>query len=126
MKATIAKKAINDPDNSMGPLGFAFAMLLADKMIDALVDGMVTPEAVRELIVGQPPRVGSTQEPTPSQSQRNTSNEVKMHYETYSRFVVTYRDGTDPKKELTLVWQRHGLTWMLSAVRAPTSGAFGL
>lgn len=129
MKAAIAKKMISEPPSDpFGWLGSAFGLLLADKMIDALVDGMVTPEGVQTMIAGQPPRPHPTQEPTSPQSQPSASDdtEVRMHYESYNRFVVIHKNKADPKKEFTQVWQRHGLTWKLSAIRVPASGAFGL
>lgn len=128
MKAAVSKKLITEPPSDpFGWLGAAFGMLLADKMIDALVDSMVTPEGVQMMIAGQPPRPHPTQGSTSPQAQPDASNdtEVRMHYESYDHFVVIYANKSDPKKEFTQVWQRHGLTWKLSAIRVPASGAFG-
>jgi hypothetical protein len=118
MAPEVAKEVL--VGNPFGALGAALAVTLADRMVEA----MVTPEMVRMMLAGQPPRLLARRPgdiPAPSQAPQDAP-ETLMRYEAFDRFVVTMRGRTQPQEEFSLVWRRNGLTtWKLSALRLPAS-----
>ena len=91
---------------------------LATMMLDGVVTAMVTPETVRMMIEGQRPQTGRRdvpqRGPTPP-----SDTDMEMGYEWFDRFIVKVRDKHKPTNEFTMVWQRTGFTWKLSAIRLP-------
>jgi hypothetical protein len=96
---------------------------VTDTMVDRVLDTLVTPAGLDELmrgkiILGQVFRGekkledGKTRpgEPPP---------EVSFKYESVSRFIVEIKNQADPNKKVKLVLTRRGLKWKLTALKLP-------
>lgn len=124
MNAAMMKKMAEDRDFQRNPFA-AFGALLVMKLTDVMVEGMVTPEAVRMMLQGQRPPAPSEPSPSATPSQEDPARskmddpQTTMRYEAWDRFIVTVRRTDRPKEEFSMVWRREGLTWKLSALRMP-------
>ena len=101
-------------DNPFAGVGAA----LATMMLDGLVTAMVTPETVRMMVEGQRPQTGRREVP-PRETAPRSDTDMEMGYESLDRFIVKVRDKQKRTNEFTMVWQRTGFTWKLSAIRLP-------
>jgi len=123
VSASMAKWMATRGELRDNPLGL-FGMALALKLGEVMVEGMVTPEAVRMFLQGErpTPSVPGAPQPQPEAGGAPAARPVEttMRYEGWDRFVVTARSVERPKDEVSTVWQRQGLTWRLVAVRLPT------
>jgi hypothetical protein len=84
-----------------------------DKIVNPMVDKLVTPEGLGELMMDKVP--GATIDL--SNLEKNIANsEVKMGYESFDRFVVRITDKVDRTKDVSLILKRDGLAWKLSGI----------
>ncbi len=116
--ASMAKEMAksNLKDNPIAALGAALALVMVDKMVDA----MVTPEGVRMMLEGQRPRPQPQGQGKREEKSGQPSNtQTQMSYEAYDSFIVKVRKKDRPADEFTMVWRRSGFTWKLSALRMP-------
>jgi Protein of unknown function (DUF2939) len=84
-----------------------------DKIVNPMVDKLVTPEGLGELMLDKIP--GATIDL--SNLEKNIAeSEVKMGYESFDRFVVRITDKVDRTKDVSLILKRDGLAWKLSGI----------
>lgn len=110
-------------DNPFAGLGVALASVIVGPMVEA----MVTPQALAEVMKGQKPRlIGKPEaagEAAPGAGDGKPAGRPRTTtgYEGLNRFVVTITPAEPPEAEpLRLVFQREGLaTWKLTAIRLP-------
>jgi hypothetical protein len=119
------------PDVRNNPLA-RFGLALSPSITDALVDALVSPENVRQMLRGRPPRVARSGGGHPRAGDRGgdaggggrrREASPELRYESWDRFLVTFPHPRRPQDAYTLVWQRRGLTWVLVGVRLPAPAA---
>ena len=107
-------------DNAFATLGKAFAL----RMMDGLVDAMVSPEGVANMIrSGKAPRPTLEAKATPAAASSVERRELKVRrgYEGLDTFHAALVDPDSNEDMLTAVLSRQGLfTWKLTAVRIPS------
>jgi hypothetical protein len=99
-------------DNVFATLG----AVVAGAVLDRLIDFMVTPDGIRQLMSGVQPSADSA----PRHTRGEPFGEVSQHYASLDRFVATVR--TDKGKPIDFVLQRHGLQWKVAEIRLPLHG----
>ncbi len=123
LKASVMREMKKMEDNPFAALG----MLMADAMIDPMVESFVSPNGIAALSEGQRPAKGNmsaTDEnfgKVPSQpiQAENSGADVLMGYEGLSKFTVRFREKESGKDEIILVMKRSGLSWKLTSIRMP-------
>jgi Protein of unknown function (DUF2939) len=108
VKAQIIKQMAggNTPGTGLDPAA-------VDKIVNPMVDKLVTPEGLGELMMDKVP--GATIDL--SNLEKNiAASEVKMGYESFDRFVVRITDKVDRAKDVSLILKRDGLAWKLSGI----------
>jgi hypothetical protein len=98
-------------------LGSDIAGRLAETMVDKVIDTLVTPEGLDELmrgkiIAGQ--ITGEDKQPEGAQPP-----DVSLRYESWSKFGAEIKDKSDPNKRVKLILTRQGLEWRLTAISLP-------
>jgi Protein of unknown function (DUF2939) len=86
---------------------------VVDKMVDPMVDKLVTPEGLGDLMQDKVP--GAKIDLT-NLEKNIADSEVKMGYESIDRFVVHITDKSDRAKDVSLILKRDGLAWKLSGI----------
>ena len=118
-KTQMAKEvATSDAD------GFeAFGAALGAMMIGPMVDALVTPEGLIEMMQGKdlgeiaPASAGSNSGSSSTPANQAKMNVTKAGYENLSRFVVKVGEPSE-EESLSLVFSRHGLfSWKLARIR---------
>ncbi|MBJ6724164.1 DUF2939 domain-containing protein [Geomesophilobacter sediminis] len=112
--AKFGKEMAKEKDNPFAALGVA----LAGSMVNSLVDAMVTPESISAIMQGQKP----AQIKISSQGQRVKDEEkpdISMGWEKLDRFVVKVKSKDPLQEEISMVFERGGLSWKLTAIRLP-------
>ncbi len=119
IKAFLATRmeAIQKTNQFLELLGVDLAGRLADTMVDKLIDTIVTPEGLDELmrgriIVGQIASEDKKPESVPPP-------DVSLHYNSSSKFVAEITNKSDPSKKVELILTRRGLEWKLTAINLP-------
>tara|TARA_R110002033_G_scaffold115955_1_gene160354 strand:+ start:486 stop:1244 length:759 start_codon:yes stop_codon:yes gene_type:complete len=115
----------------------AMGMALASKLVDSIVDSMVTPAGIARIMQGEKPAMAAvksggaggkmpdtegSQEPVlpaeHGQPAQNSFEDASMSYESLSRFVVTFTDESG--EEVRFIFHRHGITdWLLTDMTLP-------
>ncbi|MCA0201663.1 MAG: DUF2939 domain-containing protein [Proteobacteria bacterium] len=103
MTARMAERAGGDPEMA------AMGQLFASKMVEVMVDKVVTPQGLAMLT--------STKEASQELTKDNVLADLNVAYEGLNRAVVTQANKPDAK----LVLSRQGLKWRLTGVRLPTT-----
>lgn len=117
VKMTIKEKMaeqVSAPDAD--PLA-ALGMAMADKLLDPMIDGMLTPNGVAKLIehggaLSAVSGDGKDTAKVDTNDSQQTPN-YQIEREGLSEFTVSFPDD---EKTPQLVFQRHGLSWKLSAI----------
>lgn len=123
LKASLAAEMTRQmarEDDAFAALGVAMAGVIINPMIDALV----SPEGLAAMMKGRQPDPGRQAGAGAQRGGLGASEAdpvLEMGYETFNRFAVRVSDKVDPKRELTMVFLRDGLSWKLSAIRLPGS-----
>ena len=99
-------------DDAMGLLGAAFG----SKIIELLLDAIVTPEGLVAVLNGDSMTDVLDQEASVSSRSANTS--VSMGYQSLDTFGVTITN-TDTQSATTLILTRDGLNWRLTDILLP-------
>lgn len=106
-------------DNALAPLGQAFAL----RMMDGLVDAMVSPEGVAGMIrSGKPPRptLDAKAATVTASTVERREPKVRRGYEGLDTFHAALVDPETNENTLTAVLSRQGaFSWKLTAVRIP-------
>lgn len=100
-------------DNAMGLLGAAFG----SKIIELLLDAIVTPEGLVAVLNGDPMTDVLDQNAVQSSS-TSANTTVTMGYQSLDTFGVTITN-TDTQSATTLLLRRDGLSWRLSEILLP-------
>ena len=120
------KEALRTHLDGRNPLA-RLGITLSPGMGDVIVDTLVTPENVRQMMQGRAPRPGRVARRSGAgDGERDASGEraprdadAHLHYESWDRFAVDFRNERRPQDQLTLVWARDGLSWTLIGIRVP-------
>ncbi len=86
---------------------------LIDQMIEPLVDKMVTPKGLDELMQDKIPGAKLN---LPNLEANIARSEIKTGYESPDRFVVNITDKVDRRKNVSFILKRDGLAWKLSGI----------
>ncbi|MFN5060627.1 MAG: DUF2939 domain-containing protein [Chloroflexota bacterium] len=100
-------------DDAMGLLGAAFG----SKIIELLLDAIVTPEGLIAVLNGDPMTDVLDQNATQSSS-TSANTTVSMGYQSLDTFGVTITNA-DTQSATTLLLRRDGLSWRLSEILLP-------
>ncbi|ROZ80895.1 DUF2939 domain-containing protein [Pseudomonas neustonica] len=115
----------------------AMGIALASKVVDSVVDSMITPAGIARMMQGEKPAMaavkaggaggempdtGDSQEPVlPAEHEQPAQKpfeDASMGYESLSRFVVTFTDESG--EEVRFIFHRHGIAdWLLSDMTLP-------
>lgn len=96
-------------DNVLATMGAMVAGAVAERLIDF----MVTPEGLRQLMSGVAPAADSAA----GKPAREPFEKVSRRYEALDRFVASV--DTDEGKRIDFVLRRRGLQWQLAEIRLP-------
>lgn len=106
-------------DNPFAALGVAFA----GAMVDGMVNAMVTPAGLAQMMKGDKPKLKDqprtsqgSNEPAPAA--REPFEGAEMSYQGFNRFVVSVPDKTGDG-QVRFILTRSGLSWLLSDVKLP-------
>lgn len=86
---------------------------VVDKMVDPMVDKLVTPEGLGDLMQDKVP---GAKIDLSNLEQNIAASEVNMGYESLDRFVVHITDKADRNQAVSLILKRDGLAWKLSGI----------
>ncbi len=86
---------------------------LVEKTVNPMVDQLVTPEGLDQLINNKIPGAKIDL----ANLDRDIANsDIKMGYESIDRFVVHITDKADQSKDVSLILKRDGLAWKLAGI----------
>lgn len=109
-------------DSGMNAMVAAFGSVLIGKLVDA----MITPEGLAELMRGKPlgaAKAGASGKKATAPATSDTRRpemEQTWRYETWNRVVVSTRERGSASPAASLVLERHGLAnWKLTGFRFP-------
>jgi len=117
--AALAKEA--QPRATNTPFA-ALAMALASKLADGMVDLIVTPESLAELMAGERPRLkdknnATAPSPTKAERRRKLYENSRFTYDNLSQFSIWIKN--ERSQEVRFVLTRYGLTWKLTNIVIP-------
>ena len=122
MQASLTKQ-MQGPEMKDNPFA-AMGLMLAGGMLNMMVDNMITPESVANMVnSGQPKPIGAAATPKKNEGDsKNTEPETRpridRHYEGLGVFKVEMHDPKTDAQMLTLVLGREGwFGWKLKAIR---------
>ena len=123
LKVSVMREMKKIGDNPFAALG----MLMANTMIDPMVESFVSPSGIAALSEGRRPakggggHTGENLEGVPAESTRaeGSGPDVQMGYEGLSKFTVRFREKQSGEDAIILVMRRQGLSWRLTSVRLP-------
>jgi hypothetical protein len=111
LQAALSKRL----DPQQNPLA-ALAANLAVTFADPVVDRLITPEGLAELMAGQKPPLASS-EPSPTSPAKKPLEDATFGYESFDEFVVSVPSAGGA---IRFVLTRSGLSWKLSGIEIPT------
>jgi hypothetical protein len=106
----IAEKADNDALAVLGGL-------LASVVVDRVVESLVTPSGLAELMKGEIPKTGKPAGKRRETTGRQRADRVRYGYASWDKFVVTVPDKAS--REVRFILRRRGLGWKLTAIKLP-------
>jgi hypothetical protein len=109
--AALAKEA--QPRATNTPFA-ALAMALASKLADGMVDLIVTPESLAELMAGERPRL---KDKNNAERRRKLYENSRFTYDNLSQFSIWIKN--ERSQEVRFVLTRYGLTWKLTNIVIP-------
>ncbi len=86
---------------------------LVEKMVSPMVDKLITPEGLDQLIHDKIP---GAKIDLANLDRDIAKSDIKMGYESFDRFVVNITDKVDRSKNVSLILKRDGLAWKLSGI----------
>ncbi len=86
---------------------------LVEKMVSPMVDKLITPEGLDQLIHDKVP---GAKIDLANLEKDIAKSDIKMGYESLDRFVVHITDKVDRSKDVSLILKRNGLAWQLSGI----------
>ena len=112
LQAALAKRI----DSQQNPLA-ALAANLAVTFADPVVDRLITPQGLAELMAGQKPPLASSEPSTPAPPAKKPLEDASFGYESFDEFVVSVPSAGGA---IRFVLTRSGLSWKLSRIEIPT------
>lgn len=127
-KAKMAGELVKEGANA-NPFA-AFGMMLAGSLVDTMVDAMITPQGLANLMSADPsaPKVQAPRKPqqetqpqTQSQESKSAPSErdtvITRRYAGWNRFEISATQRGKPDDKVTMVMLRQGIaSWKLSAI----------
>jgi hypothetical protein len=86
---------------------------LVEKMVSPMVDKLITPEGLEQLINNKVP---GAKIDLANLDRDIAKSDIKMGYESLDRFVVNITDKVDRSKNVSLILKRDGLAWKLAGI----------
>lgn len=86
---------------------------LVEKMVSPMVDKLITPEGLDQLIQNKVP---GAKIDLANLDRDIAKSDIKMGYESLDRFVVNITDKVDKSKNVSLILKRNGLAWKLAGI----------
>ena len=86
---------------------------LVEKMVSPMVDKLITPEGLDQLINDKVP---GAKIDLANLDRDIAKSDIKMGYESLDRFVVNITDKVDRSKNVSLILKRDGLAWKLAGI----------
>ena len=86
---------------------------LVDKMVNPMVDKILTPEGLDDLMQDKVPGAKVN---LPDLEKNMADSDIKMGYESLDRFVVHFTGKVDRTKAVSVILKRDGLAWKLSGI----------
>jgi Protein of unknown function (DUF2939) len=86
---------------------------LVEKMVSPMVDKLITPEGLDQLIHDKVP---GAKIDLANLDRDIAKSDIKMGYESLDRFVVHITDKVDRSKDVSLILKRNGLAWQLAGI----------
>jgi Protein of unknown function (DUF2939) len=86
---------------------------IVEKMVNPMVDKIVTPEGIEQLMQDKVP---GTKIDLANLERDMAKSDIKMGYESIDRFVVHITDKVDKAKDVSLILKRDGLIWKLAGI----------
>jgi hypothetical protein len=86
---------------------------LVEKMVSPMVDKLVTPEGIDQLMQDKVP---GAKIDLSNLEKDMAKSDIKMGYESLDRFVVHITDKVDRAKDVSLILKRDGLAWKLAGI----------
>jgi hypothetical protein len=117
LKAHMIKELAQEEDNPFAGLG----LMIANSMVDVVVEGMVSPSGISALARSATPDVTPGQQsavPEP-QPESGADTRIERGYDGPNEFVVNFRDTKTAEKGPALVLRRDGFGWKLARVELP-------
>lgn len=127
LKSALKTKMVGklSKDGSNNPFA-AIGLLLAGSVVDLMVEAMVTPQGLANLMHGEKPPAPKGAESSPGQSapadkgHRDKETQVSRHYSGWNRFEIEVSQLSKPDQMVKLVMLRQGIaSWKLSAIELP-------
>jgi hypothetical protein len=112
IKAQVIKQ-ITSSSSTEAPKMSPELIAKVDKMVSPMVDKIVTPEGIEELMQDKVP---GAKIDLSNLGKDIAKADIKMGYESLDRFVVHITDKVDRSKDVSLILKRDWLAWKLSGV----------
>ncbi len=102
-------------DNPFAALGLA----LASKLVDNIVDMVITPNSIANLMEGNKALQSRVKEGTKNDNNRNKEpfKNARYKFESLSKFSASIR--SENEEEMRFIFTRNGLSWKLSNIQFP-------
>ncbi|MBY0238196.1 MAG: DUF2939 domain-containing protein [Burkholderiaceae bacterium] len=119
LKGTLNAKITGNARASDNPLA-AMGAALGAMLINPMVDRLVTPQAIAEIMKGNPPALTGNGHGQGGGAPAEARAETTLGYEGMNHFLVSVRKQGDDSEPVTMVLRRDGLAaWKLVALRLP-------
>ena len=112
LQAALSKRI----DSQRNPLA-ALAATLAVTFAEPVVERLITPEGLAELMAGQKPPLASSEPSSPAFPPKKPLEDASYGYESFDEFVVSVPSAGGA---IRFVLTRSGLSWKLSRIVIPT------
>ncbi len=115
----MAKTVMNtsDQDDPLVAAGSAMGAAIASAIVDGMVNKLVTPSGLIELVSSGEVSVGSDNKTQGEKDQEPSISDVILSYEAINKFSATllHEDG----REVKLILRRQGLSWVVTDIKLP-------
>ncbi|WP_310489743.1 DUF2939 domain-containing protein [Chamaesiphon sp. VAR_69_metabat_338] len=112
-KATIKAQAIEQIKEAKTVQVSSANVDRVERTIDSLVDKLVTPEGIEQLLLDKFP---STKIDLSNLDKDVAKSQITMGYESFDRFVVHIINKVDRTQDVSLILTRDGIGWKLSKI----------
>jgi Protein of unknown function (DUF2939) len=113
IKENVKAQVMKQMAGSENPEAAKITPALVEKMVSPMVDKIVTPEGLEQLMLDKLPGAKIN---LAHLDRDIAKSDIKMGYESLDRFVVHITDKVDRAKDVSLILKRDGLAWKLSGI----------